>query len=75
VARAYLEFLYTPEAQEIIAKNFYRPTNPEILAKYAGTFPTIRLFKVDAIANDWDDAQAKFFGDGGLFDSFYKPKK
>ena len=75
VAKAYLEFLYTPEAQEIIAKNFYRPTNPEILAKHASTFPTIKLFKIDAVANSWDDASAKYFGDGGLFDTFYKPKK
>jgi sulfate/thiosulfate-binding protein len=75
VAKAYLEFLYTPEAQEIIAKNFYRPTNPEVLARHAADFPGIRLFKVDAVARSWDDAQAKFFGDGGLFDSFYKPKR
>jgi sulfate transport system substrate-binding protein len=75
VAKAYLEFLYTPEAQEIIAKNFYRPTNPEILAKHASLFPAIKLFKVDAVAKSWDDASAKYFGDGGLFDTFYKPKR
>ena len=75
VAKAYLEFLYTPEAQEIIAKNFYRPTNPEVLAKHASDFPTIKLFKIDAVAKNWDDASAKYFGDGGLFDTFYKPKK
>jgi sulfate transport system substrate-binding protein len=75
VAKAYLEFLYTPEAQEIIAKNFYRPTNPEVLARHASDFPTIKLFKIDAVARSWDDATAKYFGDGGLFDTFYKPKK
>src|SRR4030095_17030573 len=74
-AKAYLEFLYTPEAQEIIAQNFYRPTNPEVLARHANLFPTIKLFKIDAVAKSWDDAAAKYFGDGGLFDSFYKPKK
>ena len=75
VAQAYLEFLYTPEGQEIIAKNFYRPTNPEVLAKHRTTFPEIQLFKIDAVASNWDDATAKYFGDGGIFDGFYKPKK
>ncbi len=73
-AKAYLEFLYTPEAQEIIAKNFYRPTNAEILARHRSTFPDLQLFTIDAVATNWDDAHAKYFGDGGLFDSFYKPK-
>ena len=74
-AKAYLQFLYTPEGQEIIAQNFYRPTNPTVLAKYRQQFPDLQLFKIDAIAKSWDDASAKFFGDGGVFDSFYKPKK
>jgi len=74
-AKAYLEYLYTDDGQEIIAKNFYRPTNPEVLAKYRAQFPEITLFKVDAVAKSWEDAYAKYFGDGGLFDSFYKPKK
>jgi sulfate transport system substrate-binding protein len=74
-AKAYLEFLYTPEGQEIIAKHFYRPTNPEILAKHRAQFPEIELFKIDAVAKSWDDAYAKYFGDGALFDSFYKPKR
>ena len=74
-AKAYLEFLYTPEGQEIIAKNYYRPTDKAVLAKYRSTFPEIQLFKIDAVAKNWDDSTAKYFGDGGLFDSFYKPKK
>jgi len=74
-AKAYLEFLYTPEGQEIIAKNFYRPTNPEVLAKYRAQFPDMALFKVDAVAKSWDDASAKYFSDGAIFDSFYKPKQ
>ncbi len=73
-ARAYLEFLYTPEAQEIIAKNFYRPTNAEVLARHRSAFPEMQLFTIDAVASSWDDASAKYFGDGGLFDTFYKPK-
>ena len=74
-AKAYLEFLYTPEGQEIIAANFYRPTNPEVLAKHRTTFPEIKLFTVTAVAKNWDDSTAKYFGDGGLFDTFYKPKR
>ena len=75
VAKAYLEFLYTPEGQAIIAKNHYRPTDPQVLAKYRSRFPDLKLFKIDAVARSWDDASAKYFGDGGVFDSFYKPRK
>ena len=75
VAKAYLEFLYTPEGQEIIAKNYYRPTDPTVLAKYRKQFPDLTLFKIDAVAKGWDDAQSRFFADGALFDGFYKPKK
>jgi sulfate transport system substrate-binding protein len=73
-AKAYLEFLYTDEGQEIIAKNFYRPTNATVLARHRALFPEIKLFDVTAVAKDWDDAYDKYFGDGKLFDSFYKPK-
>ena len=74
-AKAYLEFLYTPEGQEIIAKNHYRPSDPQVLAKHRSAFPDIKFFKIDTVAKSWDDATAKYFGDGALFDSFYKPKK
>jgi len=74
VAKAYLEFLYTPAAQEIIAKNYYRPTDADVLARHRGDFPDLKLFKVTDIAKSWDDATARFFADGALFDSFYKPK-
>ena len=70
-AEAYLQFLYTDAAQEIIAANFYRPINAEILRRHAATFPDIRLFAVTTIATDWTDAYAKFFDDGALFDSIY----
>ncbi len=46
-----------------------------MLAKHRATFPEIKLFKIDAVAKSWDDASAKYFGDGGLFDTFYKPKR
>jgi sulfate/thiosulfate-binding protein len=68
VAEAFLKFLYTPEAQEIEAKDFYRPRNPEILAKYKGQFPSLPLASVDADFGGWDKAQAQHFGDGGVFD-------
>jgi sulfate/thiosulfate transport system substrate-binding protein len=74
LAKEYLEFLYTPEGQEIIAKNFYRPTDPVVLAKHASDFPDIKRFDVTTVARSWDDASAKYFGDGGVFDSFYKPQ-
>jgi sulfate transport system substrate-binding protein len=72
-AEAYLNFLYTDHGQEIIAKHFYRPVKPEILQAHAATFPDIKLFPVTAIAKSWTDAYAKFFGDGQIFDSIYKP--
>jgi len=71
VAEAYLNFAYTDDGQEIIAKNFYRPTKPETLKKYVATFPEIKLFPVTAVAKDWADAYAKYFGEGALFDSIY----
>ncbi len=74
MAKAYLEFLYTPEGQEIIAKNYYRPSDPAVLAKYAAQFPDIKRFDITTVAKSWDDASAKYFADGGVFDSFYKPK-
>ena len=72
-AKAYLEFLYTDEAQEIIAKNAYRPVKPEVLARHKGDLPDLKLFQITAIAKDWGDAFDKFFGEGKVFDSIYKP--
>jgi sulfate/thiosulfate transport system substrate-binding protein len=74
-AKNYLEFLYTPEGQEIIAKHFYRPTDQAILQKYRSVFPEMTLFDVTKTASNWDDAYDKYFGDGKLFDQIYKPKK
>ena len=74
-AKAYLDFLYTPAGQELIAQNYYRPIDPAVAAKYQSQFPTLKFFKVDAVAKDWNDAYAKFFGDGQIFDSIYQPGK
>ncbi len=68
VATAYLEFLYGKEAQEIAARHGYRPTLPEVLARFAGTFPALGLFTVDAEFGGWRKAQAAHFADGGAFD-------
>lgn len=73
VAQAYLEFLYTPEGQEIAAKNFYRPRDPKVAARYAPKFPKIDLFTIDAVFGGWTKAQEKHFGDGGVFDQIYTP--
>jgi sulfate/thiosulfate transport system substrate-binding protein len=72
-ARAYLDFLYTDQAQETMARYGYRPLNPKILGRYAERFPKIELFPVTAIAKDWDEAQTKFFAENGIFDAIYKP--
>jgi len=73
VAEAYLKFLYTPEAQDIIGKNFYRPRDPAAAAKYASQFTNVKLFTIDDTFGGWKQAQPRFFGDGGIFDQIYTP--
>jgi sulfate transport system substrate-binding protein len=72
VATAYLEYLYTPEAQELIARHHYRPTLPAVAAKHAAEFPKTELLRIDELGG-WKAAQAKFFVDGGVFDQIYQP--
>jgi len=72
VASAYLEYLYAPEAQELIAEHHYRPSLPAVAAKYAAVFPKLELLKIDEFGG-WKSAQAKFFNDGGVFDQIYQP--
>ena len=67
-AKAYLEFLFTPAAQEIVAAHGYRPADPAVLAAHAARFPALDLFPVTLLARDWEEAQQRFFGDGGVFD-------
>lgn len=73
VVEAYLQYLYTDEGQTIIAKHYYRPSNPAVLAAHKTSFPDIELFPITKIAAGWEEAQKRFTGDGGLFDTFYKP--
>ncbi len=72
VAESYLQYLYTAEAQEIIARHHYRPIDPAVRKKHAAELPEIELFPITAVARDWDNAQAKFFADGAIFDSIYQ---
>ena len=74
-AEAFLNYLYTPQAQEIEARNFYRPRDQQILAKYRKTFPNLPLATVDADFGGWAKAQATHFADGGVFDQIYQPGK
>ncbi|USX28169.1 sulfate ABC transporter substrate-binding protein [Oxalobacteraceae bacterium OTU3CINTB1] len=74
VAEAYLNFLYTDAAQEIIAKNYYRPAVEKEAKKYAAQFPAVKLFTIADISGDWAKAQKTHFADGGVFDQIYQPK-
>ncbi|WP_119300065.1 sulfate ABC transporter substrate-binding protein [Dongia deserti] len=73
VAEAYLEYLYSPEAQEIAAKNFYRPTDQAVATKYKSQFPEIPLVTIADTFGGWQEAQKKHFADGGIFDQIYRP--
>jgi len=73
VSKAYLEFLYSPAGQEIIAQNFFRPRDRIVTARYASQFPNLPLLSIDADFGGWKKAQPKFFGDGGVFDKIYQP--
>ena len=72
-ASAYLQYLYSPEGQEIAAKNFYRPRASEVAAKYAAQFPKIELFTIDELFGGWPKGQKTYFDDGGVFDQIYQP--
>ena len=74
VAEAYLKFLYSEEAQEIEAKNHYRPRLPAVAAKHASEFPNVKLFSISEVFGSWQDAQKKHFDDGAVFDQIYQPK-
>jgi sulfate/thiosulfate-binding protein len=73
VAKAYLQFLYSPEGQEIAARNYYRPRLAGVAAKYADRFPKLGLFTIDELFGGWQKAQHKHFDDGGVFDKIYTP--
>ena len=73
VARAYLEYLYSPEGQELAARHHYRPRDQRVAAKYAASFAPVKLFTIDEAYGGWDTAQKMHFADGGTFDQIYRP--
>jgi sulfate transport system substrate-binding protein len=73
VAEAYLQFLYTPEGQEIAARHHYRPRDQKIAARYASTFAPVQLFTIDQAFGGWQAAHKAHFADGGTFDQIYRP--
>jgi sulfate/thiosulfate-binding protein len=72
VAQAYLQYLYTPAGQEIVAKHYFRPRDPAVAKKYAKVFPNLKLVNI-SLFGGWQNAQKIFFADGGVFDQIYTP--
>ena len=75
VARAYLDFLYSDEGQDIAGRNFYRPRSPAVAARYAKVFARLELFTIDEVFGGWQKAQKTHFSDGGVFDQIYQPSR
>jgi sulfate/thiosulfate-binding protein len=73
IAEAYLQYLYSPEGQEIAARRHYRPRDEKVAAKYSNTFATVKLFTIDEVFGGWQKAQAAHFADGAVFDQIYRP--
>jgi len=73
IATAYLEYLYSEEGQIVAAENYYRPRLASVVEKYKDRFPEVNLITVDESFGGWQEAQAKFFSDGGIFDKVYQP--
>jgi sulfate/thiosulfate-binding protein len=71
VAQAYLEYLYSPEGQDLAGQNYYRPIDPKAAAKYEKTFTKVKLFTIDEAFGGWAKAQKTHFADGGVFDQIY----
>jgi len=72
VAQAYLEYLYSEEGQTIAGRNFYRPRDPAVAARFAKRFAPVRLFSVDEVFGGWQQAQKTHFADGGTFDRIFR---
>jgi sulfate transport system substrate-binding protein len=74
IATEYLQHLYSPEAQEIIARNYYRPIDPTVAARYSKQFARINLVTIQDFGG-WTKAQKEHFADGGVFDQIYAPSE
>lgn len=72
-AEAYLQYLYSDEGQNLAGKHYYRPSDPQVAAKYAAQFPEVNLFTIDEVFGGWQAAQKTHFADGGFFDQIYQP--
>jgi sulfate transport system substrate-binding protein len=72
VAQAYLDFLYTPQGQELAAKHYYRPRDEAVLARHAQRFPKVSMVTIESFGG-WAAAQKRHFDDGGVFDQIYQP--
>lgn len=75
VAKAYLDYLYSPQGQEIVAKHYYRPRDAKVAAKYASQFPKIKLWTLASEFKDWRAAQKTHFDEGGVFDEIHPSSK
>jgi sulfate transport system substrate-binding protein len=73
VAQAYLQYLYTDQGQEIVARHYYRPVGTAVAAKYEKQFPKLQLFTLADLGSDWRTTQKRHFADGGIFDQIYQP--
>ena len=73
-AEAYLQYLYSPEGQDIAGKHFYRPRDPDVAKKYASQFVDVKLITIDDVFGGWQKAQKTHFADGGVFDQIYTKK-
>jgi sulfate/thiosulfate-binding protein len=73
LAEAYLQYLYSPEGQEIAAKRHYRPRDQAVVARFAGKFAKVKVFSIDEAFGGWQKAQKTHFADGGVFDQIYRP--
>jgi sulfate transport system substrate-binding protein len=74
-AKAYVEYLYSDEGQDIVGKHFYRPVQEKAIAKYAKQFPKVELFTIDQVFGGWQKAQKTHFADGGVFDQIFKESR
>ncbi|MCX7872433.1 MAG: sulfate ABC transporter substrate-binding protein [Verrucomicrobiae bacterium] len=72
-AENYVEYLYSTDSQELIAKHHYRPYNSKVMQKYASKFPAIKLFTVKEVAENWEKAHEKFFSENGVFEKIHRP--
>jgi sulfate transport system substrate-binding protein len=73
LAEEYLKYLYSPEAQEVIGKHHYRPSDPAVLEKYRSKFVDVKMVNIEESFGGWKKAQAAHFVDGAIFDQLYQP--